>query len=120
MKNNTTSEKARPRRLNIRLSQPEWDKIHKLAEGTTCRSVSEYARRVLSRKPVRVFYRNKSFDIFEEQMTRLLPLLETFAATNDQPGFIAAVQEIKNHIEKLSNHETQNNELPQHNPDPDI
>lgn len=69
---------ARLRRLNIRLSQQEWDKIHKLAENTTCRSVSEYARKVLAEKPVKVFYRNQSFDAFEEQMLRLLPILAVF------------------------------------------
>jgi hypothetical protein len=38
--------KARQFRLNIRLTQQEWDKVHKLASNTTCRSVSEYARKV--------------------------------------------------------------------------
>jgi hypothetical protein len=70
--------KARQLRLNIRMSRPEWDKVHTLATNTTCRSVSEYARKVLAEKPVKVFYRNKSFDDFEEQMTRLLPQLEAF------------------------------------------
>jgi len=120
MKNNTPSENARLRRLNIRLSQQEWDKIQQLAAGTTCRNISDYARKVLSHKPVRVLYHNKSFDAFEEQMTRLLPLLETFAADNDLPGFITTVQEIKNHIEKLSDHATQNRDLPQPHPLPDL
>ncbi|MBS1664873.1 MAG: hypothetical protein JST68_27750 [Bacteroidetes bacterium] len=69
---------ARLRRLNIRLSQQEWDKIHNLTKNTTCRSVSEYARKVLSEKPVKVFYRNQSFDDFEQQMLQLRPLLEAF------------------------------------------
>ncbi len=69
--------KARQRRLNIRLSAEEWDKVHKLAGNTTCRSVSDYARKVLAQKPVKVFYRNKSFDEFEERMSTLLPQLET-------------------------------------------
>ena len=70
--------KARQLRLNIRLSQQEWDKVHKLASNTTCRSISEYARKVLAEKPVKVFYRNRSFDEFEEKMTRLLPQLESY------------------------------------------
>jgi hypothetical protein len=69
---------VRQLRLNVRLSQQEWDKVHKLASNTTCRSVSDYARKVLVEKPVKVFYRNQSFDAFEEQMTRLLPKLESF------------------------------------------
>jgi uncharacterized protein (DUF1778 family) len=117
---NASSENSRLRRLNIRLSEEEWDKIHHLAAGTTCRSISDYARKVLSRKPVRVFYRNKSFDAFEEQMTRLIPLLENLAAGNDLPAITTTVQEIKTHIEKLSDHATKNNDLPQHHPLPDL
>lgn len=76
--------KARLRRLNIRLSQQEWDKVHKLSSMSTCRSVSDYARKVLSEKPVKVFYRNRSFDEFEEQMTILLPRLEAFGESMDE------------------------------------
>ena len=132
-------EKARLRRLNLRLTQQEWDKIHRLAANSTCRSTSDYARKVLSQKPVRVFYRNQSFDSFEEQMVRLLPQLEAHSA-----GFAGAlkkvtpledsleqkialrllltygsnlsktIQEIKHHLIKLSDNETQNNQLQQH------
>jgi hypothetical protein len=75
--------KARQLRLNVRLSQQEWDKVHKLSSNTTCRSVSEYARKVLSEKPVKIFYRNQSFDEFEEKMSVFLPLLELFGSNFD-------------------------------------
>jgi len=65
-------------RLNLRLSEQEWNKIHKLASNTTCRSVSEYCRKVLLREPVIVYHRNQSFDIFEEDLAPLLPILKTF------------------------------------------
>src|SRR5882757_797312 len=131
-----SSQKIRLRRLNIRLSDQEWDKVHQLSANTTCRSISEYARKILLDKPVRVFYRNQSFDNFEEQMIRLIPELETADATLDRlvqkldplkniPELrtdIAAILfykelqtkitgEIKAHIEKLSDHATQNNAL---------
>jgi hypothetical protein len=132
-------DQNRLRRLNLRLTQQEWDKIHRFAANSTCRTTSEYARKVLSQKPVRVFYRNKSFDDFEEQMVRLLPQLETVGA-----GFAEAlkkvapledtleqrialrlllaygsdlsktIKEIKDHLIKLSDNETQNNQLQQH------
>jgi len=78
MKHSAPTQKARLHRLNIRLDQKEWDKVHKLTSNSTCRSVSEYARKVLLEKPVRVFYRNQSFDEFEETMVRVLARLETF------------------------------------------
>lgn len=134
--NTQPAEKARLRRLNLRLTESEWDKIHRLAANSTCRSTSEYARKVLSQKPVRVFYRNQSFDNFEEQMVRLLPQLEAHSA-----GFTEAlkkvtpledsleqkialrlllsygsnlsktIEEIKDHLIKLSDNETKNNDL---------
>jgi len=104
--------KTRLRRLNLRLTQQEWDKIHRLAANSTCRSTSEYARKVLSQKPVRVFYRNQSFDNFEEQMVRLLPQLETYG--NDFAQLSETIKEIKDHLIKLSDNETQNKQLQQH------
>lgn len=80
----TPSAKAKQLRLNIRLSPNESDKIHKLASNTTCRSVSDYARKVLLQQPVRVFYRNRSFDEFEERMIELLAQLERFAENFEQ------------------------------------
>ena len=127
MKKSTQTPKARQRRLNIRLSQQEWDKVNKLASNTTCRSVSDYARKVLSEKPVKVFYRNQSFDEFDEKMTRILPQFESFGehltllvkkiSSMESTAAIRAImslildcgrdftrnaEEIKKHIEKLS------------------
>jgi uncharacterized protein (DUF1778 family) len=91
---------ARARRLNIRLSQQEWNFIQGLAANSTCRSTSEYARKVLAQKPVKVLYRNQSFDEFEEQMTtRFLPLLEQFKErterlTAEDPVALAALQSL--------------------------
>ena len=71
-------------RLNLRLTEQEWKEIHEYAANSNCRSVSEYARKVLTELPVNVFYRNQSFDDFEEQMaTHFLPLLDHI---NDRLG----------------------------------
>ena len=126
MKHSVQAQKARLHRLNIRLDQKEWDKVHKLTSNSTCRSVSEYARKVLLEKPVRVFYRNQSFDDFEETMVGVLAQLETFGNDFDllvkkslsmdmagmgstipvlldcQRQFLATAGQIKVHIEKLA------------------
>ena len=126
MKHSVQSQKARLHRLNIRLDQKEWDKVHKLTSNSTCRSVSEYARKVLLEKPVRVFYRNQSFDDFEETMIRVLAQLENFGDNFDrlvkkslsmdmagmsstapvlldyQQQFLATAKEIRTHVKKLS------------------
>ena len=98
---------ARRRRLNIRLSQQEWNLIQGLAANSTCRSVSEYARKVLAQKPVKVLYRNQSFDEFEEQMaTRFLPLLEQLReyvarVTAADPVALATLQRLANIFEDI-------------------
>jgi hypothetical protein len=126
VKHSVQSQKARLHRLNIRLDQKEWDKVHKLTSNSTCRSVSEYARKVLLEKPVRVFYRNQSFDDFEETMIRVLAQLENFGDNFDrlvkkslsmdmagmsstapvlldyQQQFLATAKEIRTHVKKLS------------------
>jgi hypothetical protein len=127
VKHTDPAQKARLHRLNIRLDQKEWDKVHKLTSNSTCRSVSEYARKVLLEKPVRVFYRNQSFDDFEETMVRVLRQLETFGENftllvnqSLSPGkstdlkallpplleyaqsFTRTAEEIKDHVKKLA------------------
>jgi hypothetical protein len=63
----------RSRRLNIRLSEQEWQKAHRLMANTTCRSISEYARKLLTNQPVSQIFRNPSL---EEFMTRIPPLTD--------------------------------------------
>ena len=126
MNQSIPAQKARLHRLNIRLDQKEWDKVHKLTSNSTCRSISEYARKVLLEKPVRVFYRNQSFDDFEETMVRVLAQLEAFGDNFDllvkkslsmdmagispmvpalldyQRQFLATAEQIKVHVKKLA------------------
>jgi uncharacterized protein (DUF1778 family) len=96
----STSQKPKEYRLNIRLSESEWNKIQHHASNTTCRSTSEYCRKVLLNKPVRVFYRNQSFDDFEEELVRLLPMLNAYAKDHD--NFVATANEIKALLIKIA------------------
>ena len=57
--------------LHIRLKEEEYNKIHKKYEASTCRKLSEYARRVLLDKVITVNHRNQSLDDFMAEMIRL-------------------------------------------------
>ena len=57
--------------LHIRLKEEEYNKIHKKFEASTCRKLSEYARRNLLDKVVTVNQRNQSLDDFMAEMIRL-------------------------------------------------
>jgi len=104
-------------RLNLRLSDAEWNKIQRHASATICRNLSEYCKKVLLNKPVRVLVRDQSFDDFEEDMVPLLPILKTQAdnfsrlmdTSNAVPAlleahreFMAAANQIKESMIKIA------------------
>jgi GTP1/Obg family GTP-binding protein len=57
--------------LHIRLKQEEYSKIHNKFSNSTCRKLSEYARRVLLDKVITINQRNQSLDDFMTEMIRL-------------------------------------------------
>ena len=57
--------------LHIRLTEDEYNIIHKKYQSSTCRKLSEYARRVLLDKTITVYVRNQSLDDFMTEMIRL-------------------------------------------------
>jgi predicted DNA binding CopG/RHH family protein len=59
------------RRIYIRLKERDFEAIQKRFSKTTCRKLSEYARRVLLDKVITVNHRNQSLDDFMTEMIRL-------------------------------------------------
>ena len=57
--------------LHLRLNSTEYNQIHRHFTKTTCRKMSEYARKVLLHKPITATYRNQSLDDFMAEMMRL-------------------------------------------------
>ncbi len=57
--------------ISFRVKPEEYNEIYKLFQLTTCRTLSEYTRKVLLKKPVVVKYRNQSADSFLEEMILL-------------------------------------------------
>jgi len=57
--------------LHLRLKPTEYDQIHRQFAKTTCRKMSEYARKVLLHKPITSTYRDQSLDDFMAEMMRL-------------------------------------------------
>lgn len=57
--------------LHIRLKEDEYNHIRKKFEASTCRKLSEYARRILLDKPITINQRNQSLDEFMTEMIRL-------------------------------------------------
>jgi hypothetical protein len=57
--------------LHVRLKPEEYNLLQKNLSQTTCRKMSEYARRILLGKPITTAYRNRSLDEFMGEMIRL-------------------------------------------------
>jgi len=57
--------------LHLRLKPEEYAQLHQQFSKTTCRKLSDYARKILLHKPVTATYRNQSLDDFMAEMMRL-------------------------------------------------
>lgn len=57
--------------LHLRLTPDEYQKIMKEFNKSTCRKISDYARKNLLQKPIIGTYRNQSLDDFMAEMIRL-------------------------------------------------
>jgi len=57
--------------LNIRLSEVEYQKMMKGFSNTADQKLSNYARKLLLAKPVKVLYRNATLDDFMDEMILL-------------------------------------------------
>lgn len=64
-------KEVRKKWLHIRLNESEYKAIHSWWQKTTTRELSDYARRVLLKKPVTLNHRNQSADEILTEMVRL-------------------------------------------------
>ena len=113
--------------LHIRLTKTEYKNIHRNCKKTTCRKISDYARKILLNKPLTVFYRNQSLDDFMAEMMLLrnelnhignnfnqavkklhtldhVADIKTWAILNENSKkiFFQKTDEIKNRLNKIS------------------
>ncbi len=65
------TKQIRSKWLTIRLNDDEEKELNKLFGRSTSGSLSEYARDVILRVPVNIFYRNKCADDFLAEMIQL-------------------------------------------------
>jgi hypothetical protein len=55
----------------LRLSTQEFKLVERKFQGSTCRKLSEYIRKVILEKPVVVYYRNGSLDDSVKELIRI-------------------------------------------------
>lgn len=72
-----TPNNERPVIMSVHCSKKEYDQIDELKKKTTCRSLSEYARKTMLAKPVAVTHRNLSIDALIDTINAIRNDLET-------------------------------------------
>jgi hypothetical protein len=95
MKVNTTPKRF----LSVRLSSEELEEVYQHSKSSTCRSLTEYVKKVLTKKPVTVKVRNESQDDLLAAMigikNRLDRLAEQAQDKNNCAEFLREIAEIR-------------------------
>ncbi|MBN8856070.1 MAG: hypothetical protein BGO55_16595 [Sphingobacteriales bacterium 50-39] len=91
----------------ISVTKKEYEKIKEGYAATTCRSMSEYVRRLMFDRPITVCYRNRAFDEFIEEAIRLRKTLLLFCNQGglkdlERNELIQKIEEIRSVIIKIS------------------
>lgn len=63
-----TNNSNKVHRTYVGLASQEYHKIESQYKASTCRTLSEYIRKLLYNKPVTIFYRNQSLDDLIEEI----------------------------------------------------
>ena len=112
-----TTKKSNERFLSIRLTPGELEQVYKCMRSSTCRSLTEYTRKVLTRKPVIVKLRNESVEqlivLLIEVKQDLADLVARCPAI-DTPDLRAALDTIKSLLTKMYNYALGNRTPPEH------
>lgn len=91
--------------LSIRLSTEEFDEVYQHLQQSTCRSLTEYVKKVLTQKPVTVKVRDQTREDVLQQLilikSRLEALLEK-AAPHDTPSLQHEITEIKSYLREIA------------------
>jgi len=114
---NRESNRRRDHHVNVALYKEELEHLRQAMLGSTCRSLNEYCRKLLFDNPVRVFYRDQSFDAFVEEAivlrNEMQAVREKGPLTSDgERRLITLQEEIKRCINKIFDHVTQNRKEP--------
>lgn len=117
----------RTRIVGLRFTPQEYKKIERKWKASTCRKLSDYIRKYLFNKPITTNYRNQSLDEFMSEMIKLrgelhavgnnfnqavkklhtlqqIPEFKTWIISTEleRSMLLNKVEEIKNHIQKIS------------------
>jgi hypothetical protein len=80
--------------VSVRLTEEEFKEVYRQCENSTCRSLTEYVKKVLTKKPVTVKVRNQSQDELLQTMIGLKNRLDQLAGEAEERGSAELLREI--------------------------
>ena len=98
------NEKQAKRFVSVRLTEEEFKEVYRQCENSTCRSLTEYVKKALTKKPVTVKVRNQSQDELLQTMIGLKNRLDQLAAQAEGSGVsvLLEIREIKSLTAKIA------------------
>ena len=90
MKLNTTPKRF----LSVRLTSEELEEVYQHSQTSSCRSLTEYVKKVLTKKPVTVKVRNQSQDDLLAAMIGIKNRLDQLAEQAQEKNSEAVLREI--------------------------
>jgi len=99
-------KKRYTKNLNIQIQEEDFKKLQQGLANSTCWTMTEYCRKLLTGKPVTVFYRNQSLDEFIQEAITLRKHLQEIGQKNEH--LTPLINDIKNCINKIYDHVCQN------------
>jgi hypothetical protein len=88
------TEKQAKRFVSVRLTEEEFKEVYRQCENSTCRSLTEYVKKVLTKKPVTIKVRNQSQDELLQTMIGLKNRLDRLAVQAEGSNAAAVLHEI--------------------------
>jgi hypothetical protein len=88
------TEKQAKRFVSVRLTEEEFKEVYRQCENSTCRSLTEYVKKVLTKKPVTVKVRNQSQDELLQTIIGLKNRLDQLAGEAEERGSAELLLEI--------------------------
>jgi len=89
------NDPKQPKRfVSVRLTEEEFKEVYRQCENSTCRSLTEYVKKVLTKKPVTVKVRNQSQDELLQTMIGIKNRLDQIVVEAEERGSAELLREI--------------------------
>ena len=99
------NDPKQPKRfVSVRLTAEEFKEVYRQCENSTCRSLTEYVKKVLTKKPVNVKVRNQSQDELLQAMVGIKNRLDQLAEQEERSSVSVRldIKEIKSLTLKIA------------------